>query len=138
MRWTQSPDQDLTDDGRGWPKDLPRAITPAIVKRICRLHQKLVKDPSEFYCGATAIAQAYRRQYPNDAVPALRTIGRVLKREGLSGTPKRGRNVGAAAYLCYPEHTIHSAFGPRVLELDFIGPKYLAGQSAGLYFLGFR
>lgn len=137
MRWTQSSDQDLTDERRGWPKDQPRSITPTVVKRICRLHQKLVNDPCEFYCGATAIAQAYRQQYPRDAVPALRTIGRILKSEGLSGTRKKGRHVGAAAYLCYPEHTIHTVFGPRVLELDFIGPKYLAGQSAGLYFLGF-
>lgn len=137
MRWTQSPYQDLADDRRGWPKNRARAVTPTMVKRICRLHQRLVNDPRESYCGATAIAQAYRRRYPNDAVPALRTIGRILKREGLFSTRKNGRYVGAAAYLCSPEHTIHTLFGSRVLELHFIGPKCLTGQSAELYFLGF-
>lgn len=137
MRWTQTPDQDLSQDGRGWQKGRSRLIDEVVCERIVALHQKLANDPHAFYVGATAIEQAYRQRYPRSRVPSLRTIGRILKQEGLSGPRKKGRHTGAAAYLCYPEYTIHAAFGERVLELDYIGPKYLAGNSVGLYFLGF-
>jgi hypothetical protein len=56
---------------------------------------------------------------------------------GLSSARKHGRHKGAARYLCYPEHTIYERFGGRVLEADFIGQKYLTGQSEPLNFIGF-
>lgn len=137
MRWTKSKEQDLNHDERGWPSGRARSIDEAIERRIITLHAKLVADSKEFFAGATAIELAYRRRYPRSVVPSLRTIGRILKKHELSGKRTKGRNKGAAAVLHYPEQSIHTLFGERVLELDFIGPKYLSGSSRPLYFLGF-
>ena len=137
MRWTKSKEQDLSHDARGWPSGRSRHIDEAIEQRVVILHAKLVADPKEFFAGATAIELAYRRRYPRSLVPSLRTIGRILKKHELSGKRTKGRNKGAAAVLHYPEQSIHTLFGERVLELDFIGPKYLTGSSQPLYFLGF-
>lgn len=133
--WTRSATQDLEADRRGWPMGQGRTWNETTRQRIRRIHQQLERDPHEFYSGATAIAQRYHRHYPREAVPALRTIGRMLKELGLSQSPKK-RVKGAARYLCYPEHTVYETLGTRVLEADFIGQKYLAGRTAPLHFVG--
>ncbi|MGH7702867.1 MAG: hypothetical protein ACREMO_07210, partial [Gemmatimonadales bacterium] len=69
-------------------------------------------------------------------LPPLRTIGRMLRQLGLSAPRRRGRQVGAAAVLGYPTQSL-ARLGLRLLELDCIGPKYLAGSSAPLTFAGF-
>lgn len=136
VNWTQSSNQDLERDARGWPKGQGRKWDRTLYQRIRRLHQELERSPRAFYSGASAIQQRYRQRYPGSEVPPLRTIGRVLTEEGLSQSPKQ-RTKGASRYLCYPEHTIYETLGNRVLEADFIGQKYLAGRSAPLHFLGF-
>lgn len=136
MRWTESPEQDLTTDDRGWVKGLQRRWDGQTLRQVERLYAQLLADPHEFFAGATAIQQAYRRRYPNSPVPPLRTLGRMLKALGLSAPRRRGRNKGAARYLCYPEQTVYG-LGQRVLEADFIGHKYLTGRTAPVNFLGF-
>lgn len=136
VNWTQSVDQDLEKDGRGWPKDQGRVWNEQTRKRIGKLHQELENNPRQFYNGATAIQQRYRGRYPHSRVPPLRTIGRMLKELGLSKSPKK-RVKGASRYLCYPEYTVYETLGARVLEADFIGKKYLAGRSEPLNFVGF-
>lgn len=133
--WTRTATQDLEADRRGWPMGQGRVWDEATRRRICKIHRGLERDPHEFYSGATAIAQRYRREYPDEPVPPLRTIGRMLKELGLSQTPKK-RVKGAARYLCYPEHTVYETLGARVLEADFIGQKYLTGRTAPLHFVG--
>ena len=108
-----------------------------VYDRINQLHTALTNDPQEFFTGATAIQQRYRRRYPRSPVPPLRTIGRMLAELGLSTSPKRGRAKGAARYLCYPEHTVYHTLGERVLEADFVGKKYLTGRTAPVHFVGF-
>lgn len=137
VRWTQSPAQDVERDRRGWPKGLARQWDDRVYGRIQQLHAKLTRDPHEFFTGATAIQQHYRLRYPTAPVPPLRTIGRVLAQLGLSTPRKRGRGKGAARYLCYPEHTVYHTLGTRVLEVDFVGHKFLAGQRAPVHFIGF-
>lgn len=136
MRWTQSEDQDLTADARGWPKGVARSWDQATEKRIVSLHRQICRDPHEFFSGATAIAQRYRQKYASQP-PSLRTIGRILKAHGLSAPRRKSRVKGAAAYLCYPEHTVYQTLGARLLEVDFIGRKFIAGQSVPVNFLGF-
>ncbi|GMQ97125.1 MAG: hypothetical protein BMS9Abin15_0820 [Gammaproteobacteria bacterium] len=135
MNWTQLENQVLEADHRGWPKGQGRLWDGATRKRIQKIHRELERDPHEFYSGASAIQQHYRRRYPDEAVPPLRTIGRLLKEMGLSKSPKK-RVKGASRYLCYPEHTVYQTLGKRVLEADFIGKKYLAGRSEPLNFVG--
>ena len=93
----------------------------ATVERIKEIHQFLQQDPHQFFSGATAVAQEWRRRHPASEPPALRTIGRILAELGLSGRHRTGKAKGAARYLCYPEHTIYQQLPGRVLEADFIG-----------------
>lgn len=135
VNWTKTANQELEADQRGWPMGQGRAWDETTRKRIQSIHRKLERDPHEFYSGASAIQQRYRQQYPDTAVPPLRTIGRFLKELGLSRSPKK-RVKGASRYLCYPEHTVYETLGPRLLEADFIGKKYLAGHSEPVNFVG--
>ena len=137
MNWTKSPNQDLTKDNRGWPEGKRRKWGKSTEKRIKEIHQTLENEPLEFYAGASAITDRWRKQYPNSPVPPLITIGRILADLGLSAARKKGRNKGASRYLCYPEHTIYQSLGGRVLEADFVGRKYLTGRTEPLNFIAF-
>jgi len=137
IRWTQSPTQDFTEDKRGWPMGQRRKWTKQTETRIAGLHRQIKADPRAFYLGASAIEQQWRRTYPGEVVPPLRTIGQILKDLGLSQPRKTPRNPGASAYLCYPEHTIYNKIGKRIMEADFVGQKFLAGRTEPLHFAGF-
>jgi hypothetical protein len=58
----------------------------------------------------------------------------MLKQLGLSQPLKKKTGKGAACYLCYPEHSIHHHTGKRVLEIDFIGKKFIGGRTAPVHF----
>lgn len=135
INWTKAENQDLEVDQRGWPMGQGRLWDETTRKRIQSIHRELERNPHEFYSGASAIQQRYRQWYPNTAIPPLRTIGRFLKELGLSKSPKK-RVKGASRYLCYPEHTVYQTLGPRLLEADFIGKKYLSGRSEPVNFVG--
>lgn len=137
ITWTQSPTQDFSQDRRGWPHGKRRKWGVEDGERIRTIYGELQQNPLEFYCGATVIAQIWRKRYPELPVPPLRTIGQMLSEFGLSEKRKQGRNRGAAHYLCYPEYTIYSLFGGRVLEADFLGEKYLSGRTEPLNFIAF-
>jgi len=137
MNWTKSLNQDFNRDNRGWPEGKRRKWDKTAEKRIKEIHQALENESLEFYTGASAITDKWRKQYPNSPVPPLITIGRILADLGLSAARKKGRNKGASRYLCYPEHTIYQSLGGRVLEADFIGRKYLAGRTEPLNFIAF-
>jgi len=137
IRWTQSPSQDFYKDRRGWPMGQRRKWTKQTEAKIASIHAALKSDPRSFYLGASAIEQQWRRRYPKDKIPPLRTIGQILKDLGLSQPRKRFRKPGASAYLCYPEYTIYNKIGKRVMEADFVGHKFLAGRTEPLQFAGF-
>ena len=136
IRWTQSPEQNFTADNRGWPKGKFRLYSEDTVDRINKIYTRLKEDPHSFYTGATAILQEWRLDYPEAPAPSLRTVGRIMKELGLTQA-RKGRNKGAAAYLCYPEHTIYSGLGGRVLEADFVGHKHIHGRTAPVNFIGY-
>ena len=135
-RWTQSPDQDFSDDNRGWPKGKLRLYSEETIDRIHKIYTQLKEDPHNYYEGATAVLQGWRRGYPEAPAPSLRTVGRIMKELGLTQV-RRGRSKGAAAYLCYPEYTIYTGLGGRVLEADFVGRKHIHGRTAPINFIGF-
>jgi len=135
QRWTKSPEPDITEDRRGWPKGRPRVWDAVTLERVRTIYRELESDPQQFFHGASAIAQEWRRRL-GTAPPPLRTLGRMLAELGLSGRRRTGKAKGAARYLCYPEHTIYHTLPGRVLEADFIGKKYLGGGEP-LNFLGF-
>lgn len=134
-RWAAAAPGALELDGRGWPAGGARRYPPAVLRRVAELHARLVDDPTAFFTGATAIQQAYARRYPRSSLPSLRTLGRMLRALGCSAPRQRGRQRGAAAYLGYPAQTL-AGLAPRLLELDFIGPRYRAGSAQPLHFVG--
>ena len=135
-RWTQSEQQDFTIDNRGWKKGRVRKWDKEIKERIRDIRLYLENDSFEFYIGATAIQQEWRRRYSDEVSPPLRTIGKYLSELGLV-QKRKIKHKGAAKYLCYPEHTIYNQLGERVVEVDFIGKKYIHGRSEPLNFIGF-
>lgn len=135
-RWTQSEHQDFTIDNRGWEKGKARKWDLEIKERIKDIRLYLENGSFEFYHGATAIQQEWRRRYSGEISPPLRTIGKYLSELGLA-QKRKIKHKGAAKYLCYPEHTIYNQLGDRVAEVDFIGKKYIHGRSEPLNFIGF-
>lgn len=135
--WTKSPQQDFTKDDRGWQKGKRRKWTKSTEKRIKTIYQELENDTSQFYTGSTAIEQKWRKKFPSIPPPPLRTIGRILSDLGLSSKRRRDRHKGASRYLCYPEYTIYTLWGSRVLEADFIGKKYITGRTEPFNFIAF-
>jgi len=136
-KWTQSPDQDFTRDDRGWEKGKGRKWDKSTIDKIKEIREYLENETEFFYTGATAIDIEWRKRYPDTEPPSLRTIGRIMVNLGLTKGNKRGKNKGAAQYLCYPEHTIYNLLGGRVLEADFIGQKHITGRTEPLNFIGF-
>lgn len=135
-KWTKSRDLNFFKDNRGWPKNKRRKYTKQDEQRIRDIYYDLENNPKEFYTGATVIEQTWRKKYPYLSTPPLRTIGQILKDLGLSKSRKKNRHKGAARYLCYPEYTIYNLLGKRVLEVDFIGKKYISGKQEPLNFIG--
>jgi len=137
IEWTKAPTQDFTKDPRGWPKGKRRKWSKTTENRIKEIYQDLENNPSEFYSGATAIADEWRRRNPKIPSPPLISIGRILKDLGLSKKRSKGKHKGAAKYLCYPEYTIFNIIAKRVLEIDFIGKKFITARTEPLNFIAF-
>lgn len=135
MAWTKSPDQDISRDGRGWPKNKLRRYSQREEERILEIYQQLANDPEEYFTGASAILQHYLRRYPDAPALSLRFIGRTLKKHNLS-QPPRSRKPGASRYLHYPEHSILQ-LGESLLEVDFIGKKFIRGRTQPINFIAF-
>lgn len=135
-KWTQSSNQDFNEDARGWEKGRRRKWSKKIEEKIEKIYNDLKNNPAQFYLGATAIDLEWRRKY-SVAPPPLRTIGQIMQDLNISQKIKKDKHKGAAKYLCYPEHTIFNLIAERVLELDFIGKKFIDGQTEPLNFIGF-
>jgi len=135
-KWTMSPNQDFSKDMRGWPKGKTRKYTKTDTKRIKEIYQELVRDPKVYFAGASAILQKWSEKYPQFKPPHSRFIGRVLKEAGYSEKIQKGRNKGASRYLHYPEYSINQ-LGESLLEIDFIGKKFIKGRTEPLSFIGF-
>ncbi len=137
MNWTKSPTQDFTKDNRGWPKGKRRKWIKEDEEKVQAIHQQLKEDPYQFYIRATTIGQGWRKKYPYTSPLPLRTIGRIMADLKLSSKRRKDKHKGVARYLCYPEHTIYTLLGGRVLESDFIGKKYITGRTKPLNFIAF-
>ena len=136
VKWTQSPEQDMAEDHRGWKQGDRRKWTQETEDRIKQIHRKLSKSEQEFFTGATAVSQTWLKEYKN-VPPPLRTTGQIMIDLGLPSHPK-GKSKGAAKYLHYPENTLYGGYlGNRVMEADFIQRRYLQGNGTPLNFVGF-
>lgn len=135
MAWTKSPDQDLSSDTRGWKKHHLRQYSLRDEQRVLKIHHQLDRDASEYFSGASAILQEYQKLYPDAKSITLRFIGRTLAKHGLSTKPKV-RVKGASKYLHYPKTLIEN-LGSSIVELDFIGKKFIDNRTEPINFIGF-
>lgn len=132
IKWTKSPDQELEVDNRGWPRGSKSRKWNSMTKeRIKTIRKELENDPDQFYVGPTAVQIEYRKRYPEEELPPVRTIGKTLSDLDMTKHQKKRKHKGAAKYLRYPEETIYESLGDRVLEADFVGGKYITGRSLG-------
>ena len=59
VKWTQSPEQDMTEDHRGWEPGNRRKWTKETEDRIKQIHHELCESDQEYFTGATAINQTW-------------------------------------------------------------------------------
>jgi len=137
VKWTESEDQDFTKDDRGWPKGQRRRWDKEIVRRVGQIREELREDPDEKYWGATAVQAEYRRRYPDQKVPPVRTIGQILSDMGVTENQEKGSSRGALRYLHYPERTLRQLLWNRLGEADFLGDKFITGRTEPLHFIGY-
>lgn len=135
MKWTKSPEQDLSIDARGWKKGKHRLYNHRDEERVLKIHRELDLNPAQPFSGASAIIQRYREVYPDAKVLSLRFIGRTLAQHGLSFKPKV-RRKGISRYLHYPEKLINR-IGKSLVEIDFIGKKFITGRTEPVNFIAF-
>jgi len=137
VKWTQSRDQNFEEDDRGWEKGRRRKWDQEVVHRIREIREELEGDPDETFWGPTAIEVVYRKRYSDLEVPPARTIGQILTDLGLTDHQKHSSKPEALKYLHYPEQSLYQIVGDRVLEVDFVGDKFITGRSEPIHFLGY-
>jgi hypothetical protein len=135
MAWTEASNQEVSTDHRGWPKNKLRRYSHQDEQRVQKIYHELTYDPEAYFTGALAIFQRYRKRYPHTKPLPLRFIGRTLSKYGLVTSPTR-RRKGASRYLHYPEHSINQ-LGDSLLEIDFIGKKFITGRTEPINFIAF-
>src|SRR5262249_43294647 len=78
--------------------------TPAdMERRICALRKELERDGALGFSGAQSIHEALRQCQEPGPIPSVRTIGRILRREGFLDRPRRMRNAAPPAGWYLPE-----------------------------------
>lgn len=137
IKWTKDPNQNFIEDNRGWKKGKRKKWDKVIENKIENIYRDLENNPLKFYVGATAIENEWRKKYPSLIPPPLITIGRILLDLGLSKKRRKDKHKGASRYLCYPEYTVFNIIAKRVLELDFIGKKFIKDRTEPLNFISY-
>jgi len=133
QRYLQEGAQGLYDRSHA-PFCVANRTDPTLQKAVVQIRQRLQDRQSAEGCysliGAPTISWELE-QLGYRPLPALRTLEGILQREGL--THPRQRLEMAPPLKAYP--------GPKatdsnqVHQLDFVGPRYLEGQSTKFYYL---
>jgi transposase len=129
-RWVKTTDDSIELDLRGWQKGKTRRHSTITKERICSLRRELEKEDSFFY-GNTVIQKNYLQLYGESL--SISFIYRILKENNLVKHQNK-KEKGKSRYMNYPNYTL-SKLGKRVMSVDFIGPKYLAGSNEKINFI---
>lgn len=109
-------------------------IDPMLQKAIVEIRRRLQDRHSEQgRYGLLGAPTIYREleQLGYRPLPTIRTIERILQREGLT-QPRQHLEI-APALKVYPGPKAKDS--NQVHQLDFVGPRYLEGQSTKFYYL---
>jgi len=86
-------------------------------------------DNKKYFVGSYHVQMNYTKQYPQDMVPAIWYIDKVIREAELqTRKPKLGKKKGGSKYLLYPIECI-KRLGHVHQSADFIGKKYIAGRT---------
>lgn len=96
-----------------------------------KIRKQLVQNHHEFFYGDKAILQNYQKEDK----PSKSFINRTLKDAKLT-EPRHKRQPGASRYLHYPDYSLKQ-LGDSMLEIDFIGEKFIKGQTEPINFIAF-
>lgn len=142
VHWTQSPDQNFTEDNRGWQKGKTRTHTDSEKQLIKTVRNDLKNSEKESYIGPEAILKRIgknksgyesKKDIDIDSIN-LSFIVSTLKELGLS-KPHKKKVKGCSEYQRYPKILI-GQIGKLILEIDFI-QRFIKGQAKPLHFIGF-
>jgi len=75
------------------PRTVANKTSPEMEQAVCALRRRLAVEGPLGFVGAQAIAEALANQYPERTRPGVRTIGRILRRQGLLDGQRRLRRA---------------------------------------------
>jgi len=135
--------QTTYEEHRGWQKAKARKYTdPVVTERIVQLKRHRVEH--SYFVGDEYVQMDYARHYPNNELPTIWFINKVVRQYKLqTRKPKPGRVSGGSKYLLYPAEAIRQ-LGFIHQSADFIGKKYISGRSEPInifstsYYLPFK
>lgn len=126
-RWTKDPKVKIIDH-RGWPKGKRRTHTKREEERLITIRSDL--EERDFFYGAGKIIDEYERRFPNEPQLNKSYVNRVISHN----FPMSRRNpLKAVKEQNYPIKAITS-LGEIQEEADFLGKKYIHGQTAPIHF----
>ncbi len=120
--------QDTYKETRGWQKGQSRTYESNIAERICTVKRQRVEN-NKFFVGSEYVQMDYAKQYPDEQLPSIWFIKKAVRQAGLQTRKPKKRRKGGSQYLLYPVQAIKD-LGSVQQSADFIGKKYITGQSA--------
>lgn len=132
-RWVKMPENEISEDRRGWEKGRLRVYSKEDEERIIKIRKELQREES-FFFGAAVVKKNYERKYGKEV--KLWFVEKVLREANLTkGRKEKVR--GRSKYMHYPAYTL-SKLGEVVMAIDFIGPRFLKGRREGVNFLSLK
>jgi len=126
--------EDIHADNRGWKKGRLRKYDPKVEDRVLRIRKDLRKEESYFF-GPDVVQANYVHLYPEEEPPTISFIAKTIHQAGLTKQMHNQHiNGKRSEYMNYPQRTLDK-MGRVVEGIDFMGPRYIEGQSEGVHFL---
>ncbi len=134
LRQTVDRDGGHPADDRGWKKGRLRKYDQKVQDRVLQIRRELRKEESYFF-GPQVVQANYAHLYPGEKLPTMSFITKTIREAGWANvTRKRDRKSKPSAYMNYPQRALDK-LGRVVEGVDFIGPRYIEGQTRGVHFL---
>jgi len=129
-RWIEM--DSIEEDKRGWERGRLRKYDKQVEQRVIDIREELRSQESYFF-GPEVVQANYRNLHPDLEPPTLFFITKTLREAGLTrGGKEKGKN--RSQYMKYPKRALDK-LGKIVVGIDFVGPRYLKNNSAGVHFL---
>jgi hypothetical protein len=126
-RWTKDASLVISDH-RGWPKGKRRTHTKQEETQLVMIRKEL--EERDFFYGAGKIMDEYERRFPDEPQLNKSYVNRVISQHF---PMSKRKHLKAVKEQNYPIEAIAS-LGDIQEEADFLGQKYIHGQTAPIHF----